>query len=176
MKDKVVLGADDSLNAGVGVEEEWQRKAKKRWQQDAPFRHEEENNLLSFEFFSLHLLSHVFLSFFKALLSVLTNKFKYHWILMKDISPPCLSFMRKFCDPKGQWNTINIHWGVTKLYNCSQCCFTWNSAHYLLLCVHFVSVSSHSPKVMPIGMRGTVCPSVLGLQDCSFLVFHLVQT
>lgn len=30
--------------------------------------------------------------------------------------------LRKFCDPKGQWNTINIHWRVI-LHNCTQCFF-----------------------------------------------------
>ncbi len=101
VKDEGPLGTDDSLNI-VDYTAGWgggcQRKVKKKRVTERcttqTWRHksEEENNLLllnSFHFIS----SHVVLSFFKALLSVLTNKFKYHCILMTDISLPWLSFI-----------------------------------------------------------------------------------
>lgn len=76
--------------------------------------------IITFPLNSFHFISSLYvfpLLFFKALLSELTNKLKYHCILMTDISPtPFFYGLIKFCDPKGQWNTIIIHRRVTKLY------------------------------------------------------------
>lgn len=76
--------------------------------------------IITFPLNSFHFISSLYvfpLLFFKALLSELTNKLKYHCTLMTDISPtPFFYGLIKFCDPKGQWNTIIIHRRATKLY------------------------------------------------------------
>lgn len=94
-----------------------QRKARKRWQKDAPWTRKsgEENYLCSFEFLLFNLLSHVFLS---------CSKHSYLcWQIHSNISAysqtiPCISpmlYLYGFCDVKGQWKTTTISEKICKL-------------------------------------------------------------
>ena len=125
---------------------EW-LKVRKRWQKDTPLLHhsQSERNIISFlfEFCSFHLLSHVFGSFFKALLSVLTNKFKYHRTLTKDVSLPGLSFMgwEGFVIQKANETQLIF---TEESQNCPQWCLNCCFADYLLLSLFFVFPSVES--------------------------------